>query len=216
MRSLLVYGAGGHARETAWLASRANWHGESLRVEAYVDDARGSEHRSLAGARVVTLDEATREFAGAAIVIAVGDPAVRARLAHRARDAGFEFATLIDPTSIVGPRVTIAEGTTIAAGCVVTVDVRIGGHVQINVGCTISHDCSLEEYATLAPGVHLSGNVRVEARARLGTGAVVKNGVPGSPLVVGRDALVGAGACVVRAIPAGATVMGVPARPKGA
>jgi acetyltransferase-like isoleucine patch superfamily enzyme len=54
--------------------------------------------------------------------------------------------------------------------------------------------------------VSLGGSVSIGARALVGIGSTV---LPG--LKVGDDAVVGGGAVVVRSVPAGATVVGVPA-----
>ena len=59
----------------------------------------------------------------------------------------------------------------------------------------------------VCPGAHLAGRVRVDAGATIGLGANVIQ-----CLRVGAGATVGAGAVVVRDVPAGATVVGVPAR----
>jgi acetyltransferase-like isoleucine patch superfamily enzyme len=53
----------------------------------------------------------------------------------------------------------------------------------------------------------------VEDFAYVGTGAVLRQGDPHAPLVVGQEAVVGMGAVVTRSVPRGATVVGNPARP---
>ena len=133
---------------------------------------------------------------------------------ERAAAEGFAFATLVHPDVRRSRWVSVGEGAVICAGSIVTTNVTLGAHVQVNVACTVSHDVVLGEYATLAPGVHIAGTVHVGARAYLGIGAVILNGSPGEPLVIGDGAVVGAAACVTRSVPAGATVVGVPARPR--
>ena len=50
-------------------------------------------------------------------------------------------------------------------------------------------------------------------RSRLyGTGAVIKQGTPDKPLVIGKGAVVGMGAVVTKSVPPGVTVVGNPAR----
>jgi serine acetyltransferase len=74
------------------------------------------------------------------------------------------------------------------------------------------HDCRVGAFATLSPGVHLSGNNVLEPSVFVGTGAVTVQGLPDRPLEIGRGAVIGAGAVVIRNVAAGATVVGVPAR----
>jgi acetyltransferase-like isoleucine patch superfamily enzyme len=68
------------------------------------------------------------------------------------------------------------------------------------------------DFVTFAPGVKCNGNVVIEDHAYIGAGAVIKQGVPGVPLVIGRGAVVGMGAVVTNSVPAGTTVVGNPAR----
>ena len=107
----------------------------------------------------------------------------------------------------------MGRGIVICAGNILTTDITIGAHVQINLGCTIGHDVELHDYATLAPGVHVSGYVTIGRRVYIGTGATIINGSAERRLVIHDDAVVGAGACVTRSVADGLTVVGVPAKP---
>jgi acetyltransferase-like isoleucine patch superfamily enzyme len=72
------------------------------------------------------------------------------------------------------------------------------------------------DYATLSHGVHVSGCVTLGRRVFIGVGAVIINGTLDKPILIGDDAVVAAGACVTKSVPAGVTVMGIPARPVAA
>jgi sugar O-acyltransferase (sialic acid O-acetyltransferase NeuD family) len=132
---------------------------------------------------------------------------------EKAADAGFDFATIIHPRVERSEWIEIGVGTVICAGNILTTNIVLGRHVQINLDCTVGHDVIMGDYTTLAPGVHVSGWVHFGQRVYVGTGAVIINGTQESPLLIGDDAIIGAGACVTKSVPPGLTVVGVPARP---
>lgn len=206
MTEIGIYGAGGFAREVEWLASELEGAGQ--RVVAYIDDgdAAGSE---LHGKPVLSLEKFSALFPQARIVIAIGAPRTREKLAARCRSHG--FATLIARSAEYSRRVTIGEGSIVCAGSILTVEVTLGAHVHVNLNCTIGHDSILEDFVTLAPGVHVSGNVHIKRGAYIGTGVAIINGTSERPLVIGEGAVIGAAACVTKDVEAGCLYCGVPA-----
>jgi sugar O-acyltransferase (sialic acid O-acetyltransferase NeuD family) len=208
-----IYGAGGFAREVAWLARVCGGGDRQVQVVCFVDDDPSRHGEVLNGIPVLGLQAARREYPTARIVSGIGNPAARERVMTAAAAVGFEFLTLVHPRTEMSEYVELGPGTVICAGCTLTTNVALGRHVQINLDCTIGHDVRMDDYATLAPGVHISGWVHIGRRAYLGTGACVINGTAKSPLVIGEDAVIAAAACVVRTVPPGITVWGVPARP---
>lgn len=208
---LLLYGASGFGREVAWLAETATVARE---VSAFIDDAAsGSSARN--GIPVLDLASAAARFPGAEFIAAVGDPALRERLAGKAIAAGLVPTTLVAGNVAMSRWVTIGAGTVICAGSILTTNITLGAHCQVNLDCTIGHDVVLDDYATLAPGVHVSGCVHIGRGAYVGTGASIINGLPNEPMVIGAGATVGAGAVVTRSVAPGVTVVGVPARARG-
>lgn len=94
----------------------------------------------------------------------------------------------------------------------VTASARIGRQFQCNIYSYVAHDCMIGDFVTFAPKVCCNGNVHIGDFAYVGTGAVIKQGVPGKPLRIGAGAVIGMGAVVTKDVPEGAVVIGNPAR----
>ena len=69
------------------------------------------------------------------------------------------------------------------------------------------------DYVTFAPNVQCNGSVVIEDNVYVGTGAIIRQGTPTKPIVIGQGAIVGMGAVVTKSIPAFETVIGNPAQP---
>lgn len=210
---LLIYGAGGSGRETAWLAEQCWEHGADEVPVAYLDDEAAKANSSIRGLPILTLQDAVRRYPRALFTAAVGNPATRAQLTERAKHHGFVEHTLVHPSVIRSRHIQFGRGVVVCAGTTLTTDIKLGDGVQININCTVSHDCVLDDYVTLAPGAHLCGNVHLRRGAYVGAGAVIKNGTPAEPLIIGAGTVIGAGACVTRSFGPSLTLVGVPASP---
>lgn len=206
-RRLYIFGAGGSGREIAWLAEQA-W-GEKVGLHFVVDNPRYLAE-SVNGIPVSLMETLTSR-GDARFVVGLGDPAHRKRITSALLLAGHQATTLVHPRAEMSRWIEIGTGTVICANCVVTCNVSIGTHVQINVGCSISHDVIVGDYSTLSPGVNVSGNVHIGRGVFVGTNACFINGHADTPLTIGDGAVIAAGACVTKDVPAHTMVAGVPA-----
>jgi len=208
---LAIYGAGGFGREVAWLADACNSIEKKFEILCFIDDDKNAP-ASLNDIPVVNLDELAESHASAQIIAAVGTPCTRELLVSKAKSKRFEFATLVHPRVEMSRWVDIGNGTVICAGNILTTNITVGQHCQINLDCTIGHDVIIGDFTTLSPGVHVSGCVHIGKRVYIGTGAVIINGTQDHPLQIGDDAVIAAGACVIKSVPPGVKVMGIPAQ----
>ncbi len=189
-RQLLIFGAGGFGREVASWAGRAQWQGQGFEVAGFIDDNAPAEE--LNRFPVMSLAAAAARHPGASVIATVGDPKLRERLIAKALDAGLvATAPLVHPNvEYDHDYVEFGEGAVVCAGSILTVNIVVEAHAQINLDCTVGHDAVIGAYSTLSPGVHISGNVTLEPYTFLGTGAVTVNGLPGKPLTIGAGAVV--------------------------
>jgi acetyltransferase-like isoleucine patch superfamily enzyme len=143
---------------------------------------------------------------------------------------------------VLGRDVVIPQPTLINLyGCSIGDETKVEAFVEIQKGACIGSRCKISSHSFICEGVTVEDEVfvghgvvfindrrpssvndcgnlqqdkdwqvvptRICRRASIGSGAVIMCGV-----TVGEDAMVGAGAVVTRDVPAGMTVMGVPAR----
>ncbi len=147
------------------------------------------------------------------IAIAIANGATREKLVERCSNDGVRFFEVRASNVTQLDEVVIGEGAVLCPFVTLTSNIRIGRHFHANLYSYVEHDCVIGDFVTFAPGVKCNGNVVIEDFAYIGAGAIIKQGRPGSPLVIGRGAIVGMGAVVTKDVPPGVTIVGNPARP---
>lgn len=152
------------------------------------------------------------ECAEARVVIAIANGQTRQALASRLFADGVKPWTIIADNAVIMDAVDLGAGSAVSPFVTCGANVRIGRHFHANLYSYVEHDCVIGDYVTFAPGVKCNGNIVIEDHAYIGAGAVIKQGQPGKPLVIGQGAVVGMGAVVTKDVPAGVTVVGNPAR----
>jgi sugar O-acyltransferase (sialic acid O-acetyltransferase NeuD family) len=202
--NVLVLGAGGHGQVVADILRSQEAAGDRIRFIGYLDDAvdaDDSNGRVLGPIR----DWASIDHDG--LIVAIGKNATRKARFDELAAAGARFVIAKHPAAVVARDARIGAGSMLCAGAIVNTQATIGRNTIVNTAASIDHHCRVGDHVHVAPGVRLGGEVTIGTGALVGIGAVV---LPGK--TIGAWATVGAGAVVVDDVPAGTTVVGVPAR----
>lgn len=208
-QKVVTIGAGGFGREVLDIFEADNEKRAAWKILGFIDDNPEIQGQRIRGYPVLGgVDWFSSEAKNVKTVIAVGDNRVRKKIAQKVTDYGGKFCNIIHPSVIMTPHVKLGEGIIIAAGCILTNNIRIQDHAIINLDVTIGHDTVIENFVNLNPGVHINGNNRVIEGAYIGSGAVTLQNI-----TIGKWSIVGAGAVVATDIPEKVVAVGVPAKP---
>lgn len=213
-KGIVIIGCGGHGREAFGIIhdiNEASASGPLWSVAGFVDDNPSAvdRERILAlGVGYLGQVDWLAELRGVAhVVVAINDPGARRSVDERVREFGLPVANLVHPSSVVGPDLIHGDGLLLFAGTRVTTNVVLGRHVHVNLNSTVGHDGVIGDFVSINPLSAISGECRLDSGVVVGTTAAILQG-----LRIGEGSTVEAGAVVVRDVPAGVVVKGVPAR----
>lgn len=212
MKRFAIFGASGFGREVLPVLREQLQQTEHRPWDlVFVDDnppaPEFNGHPVMTYAQWLTEPAASRH-----ISLAIANSGVREKLAVRCAADGVAFFEVKAANVVVMDEVQIDPGAVLCPFVTLTSNIRIGRQFHANIYSYIAHDCVIGDFVTFAPGVHCNGNVVVEDHAYIGTGAILRQGKPGEPLLIGRGAVVGMGAVVTKNVAPGTTVVGNPAR----
>ena len=218
MKTLVILGACGGARETYWVARETDPEVDVV----FVEDVSEVREVPVAGRVIPVVKD--WDFSGVRrdlahddptaftqFIVGMSDAKVKKIMVEKALSHGLTPApTAISPLAIVRSDCTIGRGGVIQQNSVLTTNITTGDYVIIHMA-RVGHDCVLGDYVTCSPGCNVAGHVRLEEGVFLGAGTVVRQRLHIAPWVI-----TGMQSCVVKDIEeSGVIVAGVPARKMG-
>lgn len=138
----------------------------------------------------------------------IGSPRDRRKYAAAMRAKGGEFINInCSRPSVVESGNRFGSGILIGSFCTLSCDISVGDDTCMTSHVTVGHDvvigqaCQVGAYTFIGGGAKIGDGVTLHPHSCISPGAVVEDG-----------ATVGAGSVVLKHVPAGETVFGVPAQ----
>ena len=205
-RRIVIVGAGGFGREVLQWA-RESWPDQASLIGGFLsDDPRRLDGFST-GLGILSTVADYQPAAGEYLLLGIGVPYSRRRVAERLQACEANFLTLVHPRAVVASTAEIGDGSIICPSAVVSDSARLGRCVLVNYHASLGHDASAGDFAVLSPYATLGGAARVDDEVFLGLHASVGPGIR-----VGSRSKVSANSCVLSATPPESLVYGVPGR----
>lgn len=184
-----------------------------VEVIGFLDDDENLHSKIIGGLPILgttdIMPDLKTDYGVEAIYCPIGSNRIRSNFLEEARRLGYLTPNFIHPEVIISPDVTIAdEGVYILCGSLLMPHVKIEKDVMISVGTSIVHHTVLRQGVFVSNGVNVGASIIAEKYAYLGMGSTIMTGVER----LGEDCLIGAGAVVIRDVPDGAVMAGIPAK----
>jgi sugar O-acyltransferase (sialic acid O-acetyltransferase NeuD family) len=139
--------------------------------------------------------------------LGVGKPAIRKKVFDQMEACGGAIFSLISSRATLSRDVVLEEGVSILTNAVLENGSRVGMGTLINLAALICHDVQVGRFSEISPGAILLGESSVGNFTFIGSGAIINPGVK-----IGSHVTIGSGTVVLKDVPDGVTLVGVPAR----
>lgn len=209
-QDLILIGGGEHARV---IADAARSRPDLWNVVGFVDPNPCPKTVSLGIRQFRSEHDGLANASSSHFVLGIGkidSLLLRRELVKQYAEPGVRWATVVHASACVSPSAILGEGVVIFAGAIVNTAAVLERHCMVNSGAIVEHDVRVGEFTFVGPGATIGGGTDIGADSYLGLGCRVRDHIS-----VGRAVMLGMGTVVVKAVPDGATMMGVPAREKG-
>lgn len=139
------------------------------------------------------------------VVVAIGSSYDREKIVN-SLPKNTKFFTFIHKSVQIFDDIDIGEGSIICANSILTTNIKIGKHAQLNRATNISHDVQIGDYFTTAPNVHISGNCKIGNNVYFGVNSCTKEKIR-----ICDDVIIGLNSGVIKNIDNSGVYVGTPA-----
>lgn len=166
MKTLLIFGAGGHGRVVKEIAIACGYEPQAI---AFLDD-----HAPNVVGKFNEAPYLAPNYDG--VILAIGNNELRRDITEKLeRFEGVNIITLIHPTAYVSSSAVIGKGTVIEPKVVVNTNSKIGEGCIISVGAIVDHDSSVGYFSHINAGAICMAGSRIEVLTKVNAGEIVKD-----------------------------------------
>lgn len=164
----IVLGAGGHGRSVAEAVQVAG----EMDLIGFLDDIATE---AVWGVPVLgpTSEMSVFRDEAEALIVAIGNNALRKELYQKALAAGFSLPAIIHPRACLSPSARLEAGCAVMAGAIVGTEAILGCGVIVNSGAVVDHHCRVGDFAHLGVGASMAGGSRLGAGAWMQAGSAL-------------------------------------------
>lgn len=205
-KTVAILGTGAAARYVAYILS----YDRSVDIVGFVSQAGTICESHVYGKPVLGDDSILSDLPNRGInhaIIGIGNPQTRSRLAVECREKGINLANAIHPSAALSTAVQVGKGVVIEAGSVLSDNPTIADNVWIGLAAMVSHDTHIGANSSIGGRAAVGADVVIGEEVMVGMGSVIQSGRS-----VGKCAVIGSGANVIRDVEEYAVVVGNPAR----
>ena len=205
-----IYGAGGCGRGLIPFVYQ-NFFSKFTKI-IFVDDNLNIK-KKIDGYQVISYEKFKKlNIKKKFLLIGISDVKLRKKISLKIKKDKIKFFTLFSKQSIIFEKKNIGVGSSISPFVTITSNVKIGKFFHINLYSYVEHDCNIGNFVTFAPGVKCNGNIKIEDNVFVGSGAIIKNGLPNKKIIIGKNSIIGAGAVITKNVPKNSIIIGNPAK----
>ena len=209
MKRIVLYGAGGFAREVVEIIEDINRISPSYEIVGYVSEGDDysagqmiNDYPWLGG------EEWLLEHKDSVVCcVAIGTAKAKAEIQKRIRESGVLIETIIAPGVKIGKNTRIGAGCIITYNSIVSVNCVLGDGALLNGNVTIGHDSQIGNYTTIMTSSDIGGWCQIGNAVNIGAHVYV---VP--RIKIGSESTVASGSIVFANVKEKTTVLGNPAR----
>ena len=197
-----IIGAGEQANEILSLIKNDNYFMNQYEDCVLVDLDADSKNGIIS-----ELEFFKRPIEDYSVIVAMGEPSMRAKMKKKYMECGYRFATYIHKSSVVGMNTVVSSGSIILPFVYIAQNTVIGENTLVHAGARIENDCVVGDDCMISSGAFIGAKTQIGNATFVGPNASVKDG-----LLIGDNAVIGMGSCVIKDIADEDVVVGNPAR----